>query len=245
MIDASVAAIDLSGIQVPPKNASETDLAEAVGQMRSEYRRSLETLLAYYRRYGYLDKSNWAAKELIRLHSTPRYPYIGDAVAASTRYEPKDTVGQADAMYAQARKLHEEATGLGGMLGGGEEKMTEALELYGRIIELHATSDKIDDAAFYAAEIYASDSQKEYVLALNNYQRCLTWNANTEHPVKFRMAVVYDYRMRDREKAVALYKEVVDSSPNRSNVRFAQERIRQLTDRASHEAPDREPGVPR
>jgi len=131
------------------------------------------------------------------------------------------------------------------MLGGGKAKLQKALDAYRRLMDEHPNSDKIDDAAFYAGEIYASDTHKEYKLALNCYQRCLNWNPNTDLPAKFRMAVLYDRRLRDRERAMALYKEVVQSSPNRANIRFAQERIRVLTDRASYEAPDAEPGARR
>ncbi|MBN1342642.1 MAG: tetratricopeptide repeat protein [Phycisphaerae bacterium] len=233
----------LAKAQVPLGSRGEVELVEDAQRMKDEYRQALETLLAYYRRYGYYEKGNWAEREIDELRSVTRYPYLGDHTAASAKYEPKETLAEADNLFAEARKLHEEATGLGGLLGGGKEKLKKALDTYRRIIERYPTSDKIDEAAFYAGEIYASDPYKEYTLAINFYQRCLNWNPSTELPAKFRMAVVYDYHLRDREKALALYKEVIDSSGNRSNVRFAQERVRQITDRASHEAPDAEPGV--
>lgn len=228
--------------QVPMTDASEADLVEEAGRMREQYRQALATLLAYYRRYGYFEKARWAQQEIADLRDITHYPYLGDHVMASKQYAPKEAVADADTLYEQARKLHKEGSGLSGLIDG-KQKIAQALELYRRVIDQHPTSDKIDDAAFFAGQIYASDAYREYTLALNYYQRCLKWNPNTEHPAKFWMAYVYDYRLRDREKAIALYKEVIDSSPNRSNVRFAQERIRQLTDRGSHEAPDVEPGV--
>jgi len=231
--------------QVPSGKGGEVELVEQTQGFRAQYRQALETLLAYYRRYGYYDKGRWAEKEIRELRNVTRYPYLGDAVAASTRHEPKESLSQANALYDEARKLHQEATSLAGMLGGGKAKLQKALDAYRRLMDEHPNSDKIDDAAFYAGEIYASDTHKEYKLALNCYQRCLNWNPNTDLPAKFRMAVLYDRRLRDRERAMALYKEVVQSSPNRANIRFAQERIRVLTDRASYEAPDAEPGARR
>lgn len=231
--------------QRPISHGGEVDLAEDVALARDRYRQSLESLLAFYRQYGYFEKSNWAEKEIQSLRIIPRYPYMGDPTAGSTRYEASETNTRADALYAEARKLHDEGTGLSGLLGGGKAKLGKALDTYRMLIDQYPTSDKIDEAAFYAGEIYASDSQKEYTLALNYYQRCLDWNPNTDLPVRMRMAYVYDYPLRNREKAMALYKEIIEKSTNRANVRFAQERIRVLTDRASHEAPDVEPGVQR
>ncbi len=233
----------LARAQLPMSNAGEVELVESAQRYRQQYRQSLESLLAYYRRLGYYEKGNWAKKEIRELEDVTRYHYLGDPIASSPKYAPKENVGSADELYAQARKLHEEATGIGGMLVGGKKKLAQALSLYRQIIDDHPTSDKIDDAAFYAGEIYGSDTYGEHTMALNFYQRCLKWNPNTNHPVRFRMAVLYDYQLQDREKALALYKEVVDLGKNRSNVRFSQDRIRQITDRASHEAPDVEPAV--
>lgn len=230
--------------QTSMPHGNEVDLVEETGRMRQQYRQALETLLAYYRRYGYFEKAKWAEQEVADLHTITRFPYLGDRIASSKTHAPTETVADADAIYQQARKLHKDGTGLSGLLDG-KQKLEQSLDLYRSLMNKHATSDKIDDAAFFAGQISASDAFKEYTLAINYYKRCLKWNADTEHPAKFWMAYVYDYRLRDREKAIALYKDVIDSSRNRSNVRFAQERIRQLTDRGSHEAPDVEPGTPR
>jgi len=243
VIERSEQQAAIAKAQVPISAGSEVDLVERVASERTGYREALESLLAYYNQYGYLEKGGWVEKELRDLRAIPRYPYLGDRQAASPAYEAKASLPQADALYEQARKLHTEAGGLGSILGGGKDKLEAALKTYRQLIDQYPTSDKIDDAAFYIGEIYASDTYKEYTLALNFYQRCLKWNPNTEHPVPFRMAVVYDYRLRDRDKALALYRQVVQSSGNRSNVRFAQERIRQLTDKGSHEAPEAEPKV--
>jgi len=233
--------------QEPVPAGSEVDLVERVIGARSQYRETLQLLLAYYQQYGYLEKGGWVEREMKDLRSIPTYPYLGDRktkMAARPGPEPKGPSPQADALYAQARKLHTEAGGMGAVLGGGKDKLDAALKLYQQLIEEYPTSDKIGDTAFFMGEIYSSDSFKEYTLAINSYQRCLTWNPNTQHPALFRMAVVYDYRIRNRDKAITLYKQVVQSANNPSNVRFAQERIRQLTDKMSFEAPTAEPPAP-
>jgi TolA-binding protein len=243
----------ISKAQVPISAGSEADLVERTAGARAQYRDALESLLAYYKQYGYIEKGGWVEKEMRDLRSIPRYPYLSyrqvtsapvvSPAGAKVPPQPKTNVAEADALYEQARKLHKEAVGFGAALSGGKDKLESALKLYRQLIDEYPTSDKVSDASFYLAEIYASDAYKEYTLALTFYQKCLETNPNTEQPALFRIAVVYDHHLRDRDKAVAIYRQVIQSGGNRANVRYAQERIRVLTEKTSHEAPDAEPRV--
>ncbi len=79
---------------------------------------------------------------------------------------------------------------------------------------------------------------KEYLpgqeeLAVKWYERAWTWDPRTPHTARFQAAVVFDYRLHDRDRALELYKSVVrDESHDRSNLRFATRRIRELTSAA-------------
>ena len=104
-------------------------------------------------------------------------------------------------------------------------------------------TDKIDDAAFFAGEIY-----KEYfndnLRAVQYYQRCWEWNPQTDHPARFQAAVVYDYRLHDRDRALELYQQVLEhEQSNRSNVRWSVDRIKQLTDNPDAPAPAEPEGL--
>ena len=52
----------------------------------------------------------------------------------------------------------------------------------------------------------------------------------TAHPARFQAAVLYDFRLHDRDRALELYHAVVtQETGNTSNVHFAVRRIQQLT----------------
>jgi hypothetical protein len=57
-------------------------------------------------------------------------------------------------------------------------------------------------------------------------------NPNTPHPARFQAAVVYDFRRHNRDKALELYRQVMDleEAGNVSNSKFSATRIEQLID---------------
>ena len=98
------------------------------------------------------------------------------------------------------------------------------------MISKYPSSDKIDDAAFYCGEIYKEYFKDQEEIALKWYERTWTWDPQTPHPARFQAAVVCDYRLRDRDRALELYQAVLTEEPNdKSNLRFATRRIRKLT----------------
>src|ERR1051325_4099074 len=111
-----------------------------------------------------------------------------------------------------------------------DQTMKQALAKFKEMVERYPTSNKIADAAYYIGEIHKEYGQeRDNSIALEWYQKALDWNPDIQHPARFQMAVVLDYRMHEREKALALYQQVVDKEKfNKSNVDFSNERIRQL-----------------
>ena len=122
-----------------------------------------------------------------------------------------------------------------------QETMKRALTRLKELVSRYPSSDKIDDAAFYIAEMH-----KEYFeendngIALEWYRRSIQWNPNLPHPARFQMAVVYDYRLHEREKALEMYQQVLEKEQfNKSNIEWSNVRIRQLTaERTRHAAGD-------
>ncbi|MFQ5592384.1 MAG: hypothetical protein ACE5HE_14585, partial [Phycisphaerae bacterium] len=76
---------------------------------------------------------------------------------------------------------------------------------------------------------------KEYLpgqepIAVKWYERAWTWNPETPLAPRFQAAVVYDYRLHDRDRALELYHGVVNhETTHKTNVRFASRRIHELT----------------
>lgn len=230
------------GIDLPPiriADRTEVDLVEEMMLHRAMYARLLRALTTYYSERGFHEKAVWAQNELNDLRRVKPYRYILDAEAPSVSLRPTDSIAEADRLYDEAMTLMRRG-GHGVPALYNQETMKLALAKFKQLVEQYPTSDKIDDAAFYIAEIH-----KEYFEEMDNtiaavwYKRALEWNPDTTHPVRFQLAVLYDYRLHERAEALHWYNRVLEeeSDVRRSNTAFARARIRQLTDEETRLAP--------
>lgn len=214
-------------------DAREADLVEQMVEFRSGYVQSLKTLKSFYDIHGSTTKSKWANFELDGLRGVRKFRYLMDAEVASDTLRPLDNIAEANTLYEK---------GLGLMQQGGHgvpglfrrDRMIEAAEVFRDMIALYPSSDKIDDAAFYCGEIHKEYLPNQAEIAVKWYERAWTWNPQIERPARFQAAVVYDYRLQDRSKALELYQSAVKlESDHASNVRFAVRRIQALSGTAS------------
>jgi tetratricopeptide (TPR) repeat protein len=166
------------------------------------------------------------------------YRYLEDAMVPPTTLRPAESIAEADALFDEGLALMKRA-GHGTPMFYNQDTMKLALAKFKELIDRYPSSDKIDDAAFMIGEIY-----KEYFeeadneIAIKWYQRALDWNPNLPYPARFQMAVVYDYRMHEREKALDMYQQVIEHETfNQSNVDFANARIGRLTREETRLAP--------
>ncbi len=232
-VDAPTVRIDRpGGVDVPDiqiAGAREVDLVESVLEYRALYHRSLTALRDYYRDHGYESKRVWAVNELKDVGRIKPYRYILSGEIPSDRLAPRDSIAEADALLERGRAL---------MTEGGHElpilyrknKMRQALATFRELIETYPSSDKIDDAAYFCGEIHKEYFSGDDLIAVRWFERAFTWNPETTHPARFRAAAVYDLRLHDRDRALELYRQVLDHETfNKSNVSFAVRRIEQLT----------------
>ncbi|MEK6676196.1 MAG: hypothetical protein AABZ47_11160 [Planctomycetota bacterium] len=216
------------GLDVDSAESSEVDLVEAVVSHRAQYVQNLEALRDYYGSRGYAAKRSWAEYELSGLKKVKTFLYLNEAEVPTARLQPTDSVGEADAMYDRAMELMRKG-GHGVPIFYREKVMVEAADVLRELIEKYPASDKIDDAAYFLGEIHKEYLPGQELIAVKWYERAWTWNPDTPHPARFHAAVVYDYRLHDRDRALELYKAVVEGETKiQSNVRFAQRRIGQL-----------------
>ena len=217
------------GVDITIRDAQEVDLVEAVVGHRQEYHRRLRELNEYYTAHGYATKASWAQFELDGLRHVRTFRYLLDAEVASDQLKPVETIEEADALYEQGREVMRRA-GHGVPALFSRKLMIEAAQVFRDLVERYPSSDKIDDAAFFCGEIH-----KEYLPGLDSiavrwFERAWTWDPATPHPARFQAAVVYDYRLHDRDRALELYQSVLKHETNyKSNVRFATRRIHELT----------------
>lgn len=217
------------GIDMSTAEVQEVDLVEAVVGHRQHYLRTLRQLHDYYHSHGYTTKQQWAAFELQGMNRVQKFRYLLDAEVASDDLRPEDRIDEADALYEKGLELMRRGGhGVPGIYR--QDRMIEAADLFRELIERYPSSDKIDDAAFYCGEIHKDYLPGQELIAVKWYERAYTWDPQTPHPARFQAAVVYDYRLHNRDRALELYQAVVKhETGNKSNVRFATRRIRALT----------------
>ena len=206
--------------------AGETDFVEQIAVNRQAYKQALELLIRYYNKTGNNMKLKWAKSELSALNSIPQYKYIVEPETAGADLRAITSIPEADDMYEDALRLKKDA----GVLLKDDNLLRLALDKYDHLIRTYPSSDKIDDAAYNAGEIY--EYFKDYSIALLYYKRAYQWDPDTVYPARFRAARILDKRLHRNAEALELYQEALDTEGKYSKYRiwreFAEERVRAL-----------------
>jgi tetratricopeptide (TPR) repeat protein len=221
-------AVAVSTPIITGKASSEVDLVEQVVSNRQAYRQSLEMLIQHYNATGNNMKMQWAKKELNGLETMPKYKYIvegekSDNLKASTQIQEADTI------YQEAVELQRKAEPLVlGKIVKDEKLLRVVLDKYDQLINKYPSSDKIDDAAFKAGEIY--EYFKDYTIALLYYKRAYQWDPATPYPARYRAAYILDKYMRSRSEALVLYQQALEKETTMSYEQrlFTENRIKEL-----------------
>ncbi len=235
--------VDFSDVQMVER--AEVDLVEQVARYRALYARYLRELKGYYERNGLVDKLAWAEHELDDLRHVKPYKYLLAAEVPAGDLSASESIAEADALFAEAQAIMKEG-GHGTPALYYERKMKEALSKLKELIVTYPSSDKIAAAAYWCGYIHKEYFKGEELIALRWFERAWQWDADLELPARFEAAVVYDFRLHERAKALELYRAVLDLERfGKSNALFAADRIEQLTiEEQSHLAPQEENQVP-
>ncbi|HWL94753.1 MAG TPA: hypothetical protein VNT79_14625 [Phycisphaerae bacterium] len=232
------------------------DLIEDMAQKRQDYINHLIGLERAYLNVGDINRANWARRQRELTEKVEVYPYLSEQAPVQQDVHrevvPRDSIAEADVIFDQGYKIWDKMVGVPfvGFAYLNKEEPREAVELFKRVIGEHPTSDKVDDAAYYIGNIYKEflrHDDPDNELSLRYLRWAWTLDPQTPHPARFDAAVIYDFRLHDRDKATELYHDVLalNEAGNNSNQRFSATRIEQLTDdEGSHLRPD-EPRVAR
>ncbi len=208
--------------------AGETDFVEQIAVNRQAYRQGLELLIRYYTKTGNNMKFKWAKEELAALDSIPQYKYIVEAEAAGANLRASTSIPEADDLYLDALDLEKDAGVL--IFGKNNDMLRLALDKYDRLIRNYPSSDKIDDAAYKAGEIY--EYFQDYSIALLYYDRAYQWDPDMTHPAKFRSARILDKRLHRNAEALELYQQAIKTEGKYGKYRmwkkYAERRIKAL-----------------
>ena len=195
-------------------DCGETDIVEVLLEHRWNYRQKLESLVEVFN--AAKDVSLWirAKKELKDLISVNKYLYLRDADTPSSDLQARDQISHAEKQYAQLLALKKDSR----FLGVSRYKTQLALEGFRQLICDYPTSDKIDDAAFEIAEL-CSNNLKDYERAVRWYECVLIWDPQTQLPVNYRIARIYDKHLINRLSALNYYQRALQEFPRGSSRR--------------------------
>lgn len=208
---------------VEVSTAGESDIVEQVAVNRQAYRQGLELLEEYYTKGGDNMKLMWVKKELAALNRMPQYNYIIEAGVARPDLKAGTSIPEADALYEDGRDLEKMAGPL--IIVRNDNLLRRALDKYNQLIRKYPSSDKIDDAAYRAAQIY--EYFKDYSIAVLYFKRVYQWDPETVHPARFRQAFILDQRLHRRAEALEIYQQALKAVKSETEHKTWQEKARQ------------------
>ena len=224
--------------QMSPSASEEVAIAEQVTATRIAYFKELEKLKSYYEQSGNQLKLDWVSRELKYVKALPRYSYIIQAEVAGETLRAKDSIPKADILYEEAKKIYNSKNVF--PLPGSRiltqdliisrRRLLHALNNCNDLIKQYPTSDKIDDAAYMAAEIH--EFFKDYSIAALYYKRAFQWDPQTPYPARYKAANLLDRQLYERDQALQLYRESLQQEKeylSNDNVTSIEQRIADLT----------------
>ena len=209
-----------------PATATEVDLVEKLAQQRQEYVEALLVLKDYYAQTGNFRKSQWADREMQMLGDTPQYKFLSTGELTTDNVKNLVAVPQADALYEEAKGLYNKARFTA--IVGDTPSMRKSLNLFNELIETYPNSNKVDDSAYYAGQIY--HFFKDYKLAALYYKRALQWNPNIDgYPIRYKLASVLDTQLGERYEALYYYNQALEKESGYATyIEDAKLRIKQI-----------------
>jgi len=161
-----------------------------------------------------------------RLDPIRTYMYVLDAEIPPATLTPVAVNADADALYEEGMKLYRKGRIAPLVVNYAKER--QALLKLQEMVRKHPTSTKIPYAAYFIAEIYKEYFNENYRAVLW-YQRAWEWDPRITKPARFQAAVIYDLRLHNYDRAIELYRKVIQLERfNRSNVDFSRNRLQEL-----------------
>jgi tetratricopeptide (TPR) repeat protein len=218
-----------------PAKANEPDIVERVVYYRSMYARSLRTLRDFYRTQGNQTKCIWAENELRQVWQIKPYSYIMDAEVPVTTAKPEASIEAADELFNEGITLLQEASDKDPKQN--KDVLTRCLAKFKDLAAKYPNSDKADKACYYIGMIHYQYFPDDSQIALAWYKKAYTMNPKIPMPARYEAARIYDDRLKDRDKALEMYREVLRCEKfNKANYDYATNRLVALTTKGEDRA---------
>ena len=217
------------------EGADERLLVEYLISARRAYIKAMADLAGFYRNSGDTFKAELVNNMQVRFDPIRTYMYFLDAETPSVAVKPTDVIPEADEMFERAYKLFRKGKGFIPLLTTSYAKERKALVIFRELIRKYPQSTKVALAAYYVADIY-KEYFHEYVRAVHWYRQAWRWDPTVTEPARFQAATVYDFHLSSYARAVECYRLAIQHEQfNASNVRYAHQRLRELTEKQKAE----------
>ncbi|MBX9678192.1 MAG: tetratricopeptide repeat protein [Gemmataceae bacterium] len=220
-----IAAVSFLSAQQPPVGkVNDLETVEKLLAARKDYQKQLEQLRTTYVNAGDLERAKWAEEELRQWHRIPKYPFRLELDVPPPSLTGNASVPEATKLVARAMLYKDK--GFGADLIDNQRRAEILLQ---ELLSKYPQSDKISDAAFLLGDIYEGRIYKMPRRAAMYYERCFQWNPKTQFDARLRAARLYDRTVGDRQRALELYREVVNNEIEPRRVQEATKRIQEMT----------------
>ncbi|GAB64038.1 MAG: hypothetical protein DWB56_13660 [Candidatus Jettenia sp.] len=193
----------------------EDQLIYAVTLSRQNYRKALDELREHYQSTGNQLRLQKARRELDALDKVPQPLYTNEGLGdVQTGTAFRDIEG-ANILLKDGLMYKKSLS---------KENRITAIKRLEKLLQEYPDSDKVDDAAFAIAEIYASIYFKDYESAAKYYIKSYQLNPDIKQPALLHAAEMYD-KMADYNRAKVIYRQAAVYSPNAKSCKKAQKRL--------------------
>src|SRR5262245_51526214 len=205
------------------RGGSELEFVEKVIEARRAYTNSLKALIEYYRGAGDTRRTQMAEDELRAFHRTPHPVYRLELDVPSAKLQPLHNQKEANDIYRWAMSYKDRVIGT-----EYTDNQRRAEILLQELLTKYPQSNKISDAAYMLGELYEGRSFRQFERAAAYYERCFQWDPNTKYDARLRAARIYDRDLKDRQRAIELYRAALEFETIPARRQEAQRRLSDL-----------------
>ncbi len=203
--------------------SADIELIEKVIEARRNYANSLKALHEYYQKIGDSKRVQMVEEELRQYHRSSHPVYRLELDVPSSNLQPLYNQKEANDLYRWA--LSYKDRGLGTDLNDNQHRAEIILQ---ELLTKYPQSTKISDAAYSLGEVYESRTFRQFERAAAYYERCFQWDPKTSYDARLRAARVYDRDLKDRAKAIEMYRAILDTDTVQARRDEAYRRLREL-----------------
>lgn len=203
--------------------SGELELVEKVIAARRVYAESLKALQDHYRATRDERRLRLAEEELRAFYRNPQPVYRIELDVPGPQRRPLENVSAANDLFRWALSYKDKGFGTEYI-----DNMHRAELLLQELLTKYPTSTKIAEAAYLLGEIYESRAFRQYERAAAYFERCFQWNPATPSDARLRAARIYDRELRDRAKAIELYRLALDAETSPARRQDATRRLSEL-----------------